>query len=171
MTFVEGDNICIMKDVKLLFLFSFLFIIVSCSEQADRYYKTYQDAQRANAIEKGLLPKIIPLSAKEIFQTQYIDIPGTRVKFIVDSDAIEEIKGFTKELGENDLNHKQKQLGWLPKWWPNELNKIDLNTFADKDILALQYNYELEYGDGHKENKIGLFFIYTKAGQVYYLNN
>lgn len=171
MTFVEGDNISIMKYVQFLLLFSLFLLIASCSEQADRYYGTFQEAQIAHAVEKGLLPKIIPPSAKEIFQTQYIDIPGTRVRFIVDKNAIEEIRAGTKELNEKELTHSEQNLGWFPKWWPKELREININKLADKNIIILKYNYELEYGDGHKENKVGFFFIYTKTGQGYYLNN
>ena len=105
----------------------------------------------------------MPSSAKEIYQTHYIDIPGTRVKFIVDQSGVEEIKSKTKELNKDEFASVEKQFGWLPKWWPEKL--------SDQDLTLLRYNYDLEYGDGHKEGKVGYFVISSETGQGYYLNN
>ncbi len=151
------------KYVKFVWLFSTCILLVSCSEQADKYYKTFKEAQANHAVEKGLLPAIMPSSAKEIYQTHYIDIPGTRVKFIVDQSGVEEIKSKTKELNKDEFASVEKQFGWLPKWWPEKL--------SDQDLTLLRYNYDLEYGDGHKEGKVGYFVISSETGQGYYLNN
>lgn len=68
--------------------FALLLLMAGCSEQIDKTYSTYADAQRSGAIERGWVPAFVPSSARDITDSHNLDTNRQTLQFTVPPSEI-----------------------------------------------------------------------------------
>jgi hypothetical protein len=57
------------------------FLLVSCSDRVGGHYPTYTDAERADAIRRGVIPTFVPRSATDIWEEHDLDTNEQWLRF------------------------------------------------------------------------------------------
>jgi hypothetical protein len=148
-----------------------LGILLSCSDRVDLFYKTYNDVRRDNAIERGLIPSVMPSSATNILQSHCVDAGIVYIRFHYDANSKKELEQNAEKINSNDIASLYTNIGCSPKWWPDDLMAIGAHgipTVLNYDVY--RHSYTTKYGDGHEKVGIGFFFLGKDGEVAYYCN-
>jgi hypothetical protein len=115
--------------------------VCSGLEQGRSEYETYADAQRAGAFDRGVLPKLVPPSARGIYEKHDLDNGHRWVRFVY---APADVPAMTAGLRQLDTAQVSRLPvagpGWA-KWWM--LNDGTMSSKQGKHLLVY------DTGDGY----------------------
>jgi len=158
-----------MRKMKISRLFVFVllemfasFLFFNCSDNADSFYKTYNEAEESGHFKGSCAPKILPKSAIDIYERRNIDTNELWIRFNADLKDVEILKKQFRVLTIQELARENVIPYRYPKkWW--KPNKENINSFE-----IYLYNYQIVFSSGRIESTDGYIFIDMKNVEIYY---
>ncbi len=146
------------------FVVFFILILFGCSETQDTFYKNINEAKKDNAIERGWIPNIIPVSASEIYERHNLDTNRVWLRFKFDKKDINELITQIKEMKPVEIENIEFPMIGV-KWWPKSLNK---NSFTQPGLKIYKFDRKIEYSDKRVKTVPSFFVIDWNSNIAYY---
>jgi hypothetical protein len=151
-----------MKENSVKFILMLFVVIVffpGCSETKHYYYPTLENAEKGGALRVGLIPPVMPLSAKEIYVQIDIDTNNTWIKFNAKQSDLKTLSKKLRILTPRDAENPFPY--WHPGWWkPTKKTKYS--------YIIAAYDYKFKWTGGKTDDKTGYFFLNIKNSIGYY---
>jgi len=142
------------------------FLLFSCGDVTDGFYKTLGDAKKSGDYEKGWLPRILPDSSYEIYERHDLDTNAVWVRFKVNKKDIVKLSSQLEEVQSVEIDSIQFPEPPV-KWWPREINKSSIRK-KQNGLTLLKHKRIILYSDNKQKVVPAFFIIDTKSATVYY---
>jgi hypothetical protein len=128
----------------------------SRAEQPQSRYDTYAQARAAGALDRGLLPRRLPPSAREIREKHFADADHHWARFGFDAADLERMVAGLPRLSPAEVKRlRMPSPGWVP-WW-----RLNPGTVDSKQAAHLRF-YRAEDGYLAVDPRTSVAYFWTE---------